>query len=241
VTLSVVVPAFNEEAYLPRTFEHIGRARHCLRRERGEQAELLVVDNGSTDSTAELAGELGATVVPEPLHNIARVRNSGARAAAADRLVFLDADVIVPERLLVRIAEELDRQVTLGGAVDTYYRPGKRTAKLWLGGWRMLGRALRIAQGGCQFCRRSAFDELRGYNERLYMGEDVDFYVRLKRLARRRGGRVVLINDVRILPSTRRYDRRPAWTYLVWDNPLVIPWIQRRERPWGDWYRTPIR
>jgi glycosyltransferase involved in cell wall biosynthesis len=241
MVLSVVIPAFNEEAYLPRTFEHLERACQRLRDDRGEQAELLVVDNGSTDGTAELARELGATVVSEPVHNIARVRNCGARAASGDRLAFLDADVIVPERLLVRIGEELDREATLGGAVDTDYRPVKRTARVWLRGWRLLGRALRIAQGGCQFCRRSALAELGGYDERLYMGEDVDFYLRLKRLARRRSGRVILIDDLQILPSTRRYDSRPAWTYLVWDNPLVIPWIQRRERAWGDWYRTPVR
>ncbi len=241
MTLSVVVPAFNEEAYLPRTLEHLERARERLWRERGDRVELVVVDNGSTDRTAAVAHALGAAVVAEPVHNIARVRNGGARAVGGEQLVFVDADVVVPERLLVRIADEFNREGTLGGAVDTEYRPVKRTARLWLRGWRFLGRALRIAQGGCQFCRRSAFAKLGGYDERLYMGEDVDFYMRLKRLARRTDGRVVLVDDVRVLPSTRRYDNRRAWTYLVWDNPLVIPWIQRRERAWDDWYRTPVR
>ena len=59
---------------------------------RGWDFELIVCDNNSTDRTAEIARAAGATVVFEPVNQIARARNSGAAAATGDWLIFVDAD-----------------------------------------------------------------------------------------------------------------------------------------------------
>jgi glycosyltransferase involved in cell wall biosynthesis len=81
---------------LPVTLEHLSRASDRLGVCRDEEVEVIVVDNASTDRTAEIALASGARVVPVPEHNIGRVRNAGASAAAGDLLVFLDADTVVP-------------------------------------------------------------------------------------------------------------------------------------------------
>ena len=234
--VSVVIPAFDEEAYLGATLASVGRAAARLSERAGVSAEVFVVDNDSSDSTAAVARGFSAVVVRESHHNVARVRNTGARFAGGDVLVFVDADTVVPEELLCRVVEALAEPGCLGGAVDTDYRPAKLTSKIYLWFWRVAGKLLGMAQGATQFCRRDAFDALGGYDETLYMGEDVDFYLRLRRLAKRRGGGVRFIDDVRVTPSTRRFDQWRLWRTLVWTNPLFILLFRRTKSAWRGWY-----
>ncbi|MCA1620273.1 MAG: glycosyltransferase [Acidobacteria bacterium] len=234
--VSVVIPAFDEEAYLGATLASVGRAAASLSERAGVSAEVFVVDNDSSDSTAAVARGFGAVVVRESRHNVARVRNTGARFAGGDVLVFVDADTVVPGELLWRVAEALAEPGCLGGAVDTDYRPAKLTAKIYLRFWRVAGKLLGMAQGATQFCRRDAFDALGGYDETLFMGEDVDFYRRLKRLAKCRRGSVGFIEDVRVTPSTRRFDQWRLWRTLVWTNPLFILLFRRTKSAWRGWY-----
>ena len=236
--ISVVIPAFDEEAYLGRTLASLNAARALLREREGVPTEIIVVDNDSADSTAKVAREFGATVVRETVHNIARVRNRGAASAAGDVLVFVDADTTVPAELLWRVFGAVSGPGCLGGALDTDYRPSKLASKIYLRAWRVIGKLAGLAQGATQFCRRDAFAELRGYDETLYMGEDVDFYQRLKRLARRRRDRVTFIEDVRVTPSTRRFNQWGFGRTLVWTNPLFIMLFRRRESAWHGWYKT---
>jgi glycosyltransferase involved in cell wall biosynthesis len=210
--ISVVIPAFNEEAYLGRTLAGLGRAAAFLRVKKNLSAEVFVVDNDSSDSTADVARAFGAAVVKEAQHNVAKVRNAGAWAAGGDVLVFVDADTSVPEELLSRVVEVMAEPNCLGGAVDTDYRPARLSSKLYLRFWRIVG-------------------NLAG------MGEDVDFYWRLKRLAKRRRGSVSFIEDVRVAPSTRRFDQWGLWRTLVWTNPLFILLFRRRKTAWHGWYK----
>jgi glycosyltransferase involved in cell wall biosynthesis len=235
--ISVVIPAFNEEAYLGRTLAGLDRAAALLRERVNLSTELVVVDNDSSDSTADVARDFGAAVVKEPQHNVARVRNTGARAARGDVLVFVDADTDVPAELLCRVVEVMAAPGCLGGAVDTDYRPVKLSSKLYLRLWRLAGSLAGMAQGAAQFCRRDVFVELNGYDETLFMGEDVDFYWRLKRFAKRRRGSVSFIEDVRVAPSTRRFDQWGLWRTLVWTNPLFILLFRRRKAAWRGWYK----
>jgi glycosyltransferase involved in cell wall biosynthesis len=208
--LSVIIPAFNEERVLPRTLDHLREAVGHIGAVSERDVETIVVDNASSDRTGEIALDYGAKVILIPEHNIARVRNAGACAASGDLLVFLDADTLIPRSLLGRIMQEMDDPSCLGGAVDTEYRPVRPLIRADLHLWRLIGLWLGMAQGAVQFCRRGAFSALRGYDESIYMGEDVDFYWRLSRFARARGERVRLLRDVRVVPSCRRFDQRPT-------------------------------
>ena len=70
------------------------------------------------------------------------------------------------------------------------------------------------------------------------MGEDVDFLWRLKRIAKRQNGSVVFIEDIRVVPSTRRFDQWRLWRTLVWTNPLFILMFRRSETCWRGWYKA---
>jgi GT2 family glycosyltransferase len=237
-SLSIIVPAFNEEEYLGYTLERIRSAIDRLRQRTGVSAEVLVVDNASTDDTARIAAALGATVLQEPIHNIARVRNAGARAAAGRVLVFVDADTLVPEGLFSRIDQVMSRGDCGGGGVDTEYRPSGRLQQGYLAFWRLFGRMLGMAQGATQFCRRDLFEQIGGYDETLYMGEDVEFFWRLKKSARDQGLSVYYLRDLRVVPSCRRFDQWPFWRTLIWTNPLFIYLFARRKGAWNGWYRN---
>jgi len=234
--LSVVIPAFNEELYLQETLSRLHDAISlcpCC-------AEIIVVDNESVDRTAEVARSFGAAVVRESVHNIARVRNAGANVARGDVLAFVDADTSVPPNFLERIAEVMGDAACMGGSADIVHTPASRFLRAYLEAWRWLGIRLGMAQGAAQFCRKSAFTLLSGYDESQFMGEDVDFYWRLQRLCTRIGGYLKFLDDLKVVPSPRRFDRTPIWRTLIWTNPLFIALFRKTSSAWTEWYlRTP--
>lgn len=240
-SLSVVIPAFNEERYIAETLRHLRAAERLLGTHTDSALQILVVDNDSSDRTAAMARDLGATVLSEQDRNIARVRNAGARAADHDVLVFLDADTLVPPGLLVRITQVMGGPACVGGAVDTIHRPERLAMRAYLGAWRAVGILAGIAMGACQFCRRDIFAALGGYDETVYMGEDVDFFWRLRAFARRRGLETCFIRDCAVAPSARRFDQWPLWRTLVLTNPFLILVLRRRRSPWTGWYDQPPR
>ncbi len=239
--LSIIVPAFNEAEYLPATLDALEVAATRLLDGADGSVETIVVDNNSTDRTAAAALVGGATVVHEPEQGIARSRNTGARHAGGDVLVFVDADVIAPPTFLQAIHAVMSDPACLGGAVDVDYQPRRRFARLYLRAWRLLARLAGLAQGAAQFCRASAFEETGGYDETAWIGEDVDFFWSLKRLARETGRRVAFIRQPRVRPSTRRFDTWPPWRVLVWTNPLFIALLRRRKAVWRGWYTHEVR
>ncbi len=126
----------------------------------------------------------------------------------------------------------------LGGGVDVQHLPARAAVRLYLGFGRVVGRLGGMAQGAAQFWRREEFFQQGGYDETIYMGEDVDFYWRMKRAARKQGGRISHISDVQVIPSPRRFDRWPLWKTLLWTNPVLVVLLRHHKRPWRGWYEN---
>ncbi|MGH7970447.1 MAG: glycosyltransferase [Limisphaerales bacterium] len=234
--LSVIIPALNEENYLGATLQRLAAAAEVLQSSHHCPVQVIVVDNQSTDQTASIARGLGAIVVPEPVRNIARARNAGARVAEGEVLFFLDADTLVPASVLTRVATVMSDPSCVGGAVDVQHRPARALLRLYVRAWRVLGRLTGMAQGAAQFWRRETFFALGGYDETMYMGEDVDFYWRMSRAAEKAGQKVCYVWDVQVVPSPRRYDQWPLWKTLWWTNPLLAALRCRHKRTWRGWY-----
>ncbi len=241
MNLTIIVPAFNEADYLPATLDAIEVATAHLRAHSGTEVETVVVDNNSTEETAAIARNQGATVVHEPVQGIARARNTGASHAQGDVLVFVDADVLMPPALLEAIHDAMSDPACIGGGMDVEYRPRRRSMRLYLRAWRVLARRMRLVQGATQFCRRSVFEQVGGYDEQAWIGEDVDFYKSMERFARSTGSTVRFIEQPRVQASARRFDKWPLWKALLWTNPLFIALFRRRKAFWTGWYRRPVR
>ena len=239
--ISVIIPAFNEASYIPGTLESIRRASERLRSRVDVDVEVIVVDNNSTDETATVAEDMGATVVREPVQGIGRARNRGASVAEGDVLVFVDADVTVPTTLLEAIHEATSDHACLGGGVEVEYRPQRLVMRLYLRCWQQLVRLTGMVQGATQFCRRSAFESAGGYDGSVRIGEDVDFFWSLKKLAKKTRQSVQIVRSPRVLPSARRFDKMPVWKVLLFTNPLFITLFRRWKAAWADWYKRPVR
>ena len=132
MNLSIVVPAYNEEEYLEATLDSIlgSAARLCSRTD--AYVEIIVVDNNSSDSPAAIALAKGALVIHEPSQSISRARNTGAHRAAADVLIFIDADVTIPPDLLEEIHAAMRDPACVGGGVEVDYRPQRLTIRIYL-------------------------------------------------------------------------------------------------------------
>lgn len=236
--LSIIILAYNEEKLLPETLRHVRAAMERL----SGQCELIVVDNESTDKTREIAESFGAAIVTESVKNIGAIRNSGAKVANGDVFVLFDADTFITEDLLSTIDERMLDAKCFGGAVDVDYgdfdRPWMRFMKR---AWKFWGPVFNMKQGAAQFCRKDVFEELGGYDERIYLGEDIDIYWRLTKYAKQNGGTLSFIEDPKVITSTRRFDKMSLWDTMVLTHPVYILLNWKRSKPWGRWYDGSVR
>lgn len=241
VTLSVVIPAFNEESYLPRHLPTVLASLKHWEQHSGQRGEVIVVDNASTDATAQVAADLGARVITEPTRGIGRARNTGAAAAAGRYLLFVDADVDFPLEGASEAVRCLASGGSVGGAIPALYEPTKLGTRLLVAAWALYRRHRGGAQGVTQFCTREAFHALGGYRPELYMSEDVEFFARLTRLGEQTGAPVVHLTGLRVRPSHRRFEQWPSWRMIWWANPITAHLFLTSRRFWRHWYDTTIR
>jgi hypothetical protein len=213
-TLSIVVPAWNEEKTIARTVESLRRSIAAYERDRGATAEIIVVDNNSQDRTGEIARALGVQVVFEPVNNIGKARNAGTRTARGQFLAFCDADNQVTENLVTLIHDHLmDPKIAGGG---TWIEPERRNFKIsfFYFCWGMYVRFSRVGVG-MMHCRKEDFDAFGGFDESIYAAEDVQLAYDLKKIGKPRGQKFNLIHNGWIITSTRKIDQTPLFEMLA--------------------------
>lgn len=209
---SVIIPAYNEESYLPRLLKSIAIARANYSGG-PEQIEIVVADNCSTDATAEVATAHGARVVNVVKRRIAAARNGGARAATGEILCFIDADSAIHPHTF----DEIDRAMKTGRYVwgVTGGRMERTSFPLFVTYWAFMPMVLATGLDiGLSFCRREDFEAVGGYDETRLYAEDVKFPWALKRLGRTRGQRTVRLPKIKALTSTRKFDQFGEWHYF---------------------------
>jgi len=193
--ISFVVPAHNEEACLGCTLQAIHESARVV----GQPYEVIVVDDASTDATAEVARKHNATVLRVNHRQIAATRNSGGRAARGDRLIFVDADTTINPRAVASALRHMDRGAAGGGAVVSvegivplYIRLIALLPVVFV---KLVG----FTGGAFMFCTQEAFHATGGFDERLFWAEEASFALALKR-----EGRFVVLWE-RVLTSGRRF------------------------------------
>jgi len=201
--ISVVIPAFNEAGLIGQTLRSIRAAAETFSR-RGWETELIVCDNNSTDATAQIARDHGATVVFEPVNQIARARNSGAGAASGNWLIFVDADSQPTAALFGEVAGQIAGGQCLAGGCTVKLESGYPIAGLITGVWNGISRACRYMAGSFIFCEAAAFRKVGGFSRELYAGEELDLSKRLKRLARETRRRIVILHRHPLETSARK-------------------------------------
>ncbi|HEX6881734.1 MAG TPA: glycosyltransferase [Planctomycetota bacterium] len=197
--VSFVIPAYDEELLLPRTLAALRATASAL----GLAHEIVVADDASNDRTAAVAAEGGARVVRVEHRQISATRNSGARAAAGDLLVFVDADTIVPLGPLAGALAVIAAGGVAGGATCVFDGTIPRWARLVLPPMLTLYRWARLTPGAFLFCTREAFEAVGGFDEQVFGGEEVLMARALDRFARRRGQRFTIVRSP-VVTSARK-------------------------------------
>jgi glycosyltransferase involved in cell wall biosynthesis len=171
----------------------------------GWEWECVVCDNNSTDGTSAVARAAGATVVFEPVNQIGRARDAGARAATGEWLVFIDADSTPSAELFASIATRIAEGRALGGGSTVELETGTpRYARFVCGLWNLWSRLAGWAAGSCVWVEAEAFRSVGGFGTEYYAGEEVFLSRRLKSLARSTGRRFVILADHPLRTSSRK-------------------------------------
>ncbi len=187
--ISIIIPTLKEELIIEKTLS-------SLKQSLTMPHEIIVTDGGSTDRTAEIARKFADKVLvhAEPRRQtIAEGRNVGARAATGEFLVFLDADCSIPNgaEFFSKILSRFDRNPKLV-AVNVAIRvlPENETWADWAVMnlfndylW-FVNEVLRLGMGAGEFqmVRKSAFDKIGGYNQKLVASEDIELFARLAKV-----------------------------------------------------------
>jgi glycosyltransferase involved in cell wall biosynthesis len=229
--ISFIVPAHNEQTSLGLTLQAI----HDSARGVGQLYEIIVVDDASTDATAEIARRHHAQVIRVNHRQIAATRNSGGRAAQGDRLFFVDADTVINPRTLAAALRHMDNGAIGGGAptwigrneiVPLYIRV---VAVLQV----IFAKLVGFTGGAFMFCTREAFHATGGFNERLYWSEEGAFALALKR-----EGRFAVLGKP-VLTSGRRFRKTSALQLLAGSVRMIfspVKMVTQRASVEKIWY-----
>lgn len=197
--LSVVIPAYNEEKY-------IGRCLEELITQAGKDIfEIIVVDNASTDKTAEVAKKYkGVKVVREERKGLTRARQAGLMAAKGDLIAYIDADTHVKPGWFHKVRQEFEknkRLVCLSAPYSLYDVSKWKRIAMW-SYWNLLAYPtyailMRYMVLGANFvAKRSVLLKIGGFDESIeFYGEDTDIARRLHKIGKVKFLRKSLVNS----------------------------------------------
>ena len=236
-SVSIIIPTLNEEPVIGKTLAHL---RESLPR---DAYEILVVDDESTDRTAEIARAYADQVLVRTgeVHSIARGKNAGAKRARGEFVVFLDADC-EPEKPAEFFKKALalfnadPRIVGMNCSLKVFPPLATLMDRIVFAGvnltFRLINNVLRGggAAGEFQMVRRSIFNAVHGFNENLAVAEDQDLFRRLAKLGR------VRMEPSLVVWHTGRRAHKIGWPRLLmhwWLNYLSL--VIFRKSAFKEW------
>lgn len=236
IQYSVIIPAYNEENWLPQTLISLKAAMA----DSGLAGEIIVVDNNSTDKTAQIAVAQGARVIFERRNQISRARNAGAGAARGKYFIFLDADTLLPPDLLKTALNNLESGTCCGGgAWVSSIEPHPLAVRRSIDMWNRLSRAFNWAAGCFIYCLRQGFEAVGGFSEKVYASEEIWFSRQLRAWGKSRGLTFRIIKHPPIVTSVRKlnwFTPRQAVLLIVI---MLFPLALRSRLLCSFWYSRP--
>jgi len=196
--ISIIIPTLNEEDYLPKLLDSLRKQN--LK----EDYEAIIADAGSTDKTIEIAKQkYGCRVVPGGLP--AKGRNEGAKVAQGNLLLFLDADLILPEGFLDTLLKEFKEKNLDIASTDLEFLSNKKIYKIaaFLRNiyYRFTQRILpHISQ--CILVKKDIHNKIGGFNEKIKLCEDFDYIKKMDKITK-----FGHISKIKFYSSVRRFEK----------------------------------
>jgi len=194
--VSIIIPTFNEETYLPRLLESIGKQDF-------RDYEVIVADNHSTDRTRSVARSHGARVVEGGTPGIGR--NRGAQSARGDYLLFVDADTVLPEGFLAGIMGRFEKDFI--DICVPWIRPIDGAKPIYRTIFQFSNTFFKLMEviqpqglGVCILTTRRLHNRIGGFSEKVRVSEDFDYINRASLV-----GRFRVYSHVYVYHSVRRY------------------------------------
>ncbi|MBI2125323.1 glycosyltransferase [Candidatus Woesearchaeota archaeon] len=194
---SVVIPACNEEQYIGKTIKSYSQQRF---RESKVPYELIVVVNGSSDDTGNIAEDLGARVIELEQAGVSVARNVGVEHANGEILIFNDADTRVATNYVATISRAIERGFDYGSA---WFKPENLHPVTFLYSLLTWGSGFVLGDvGGNMYVRRDSFEKAHGFDPSLSIGEDTDLGRRMKTA----GARHTFLHSTYVVTSMRKFE-----------------------------------
>ena len=195
--LSIVIPTYNEERYLPKLL-------NCLKRQTYKDYEIIVADAGSKDKTKQIAKKYGCKIVKGGMPAVGR--NNGAKYAKGDILLFLDADVQLEKNFLKNSLYEFNgRNLDVAGCLIAPVG-NKFIDRVFFFIFNLWTIAAQFfypnASGACIFCKRRLHKRVNGFDESIKLSEDMDYVKRCGKF-----GKFRILKKTKFYVAMRRFDR----------------------------------
>ena len=197
--ISVVIPALNEGKYIGTTLFHLKQLKPY---------EIIVADSHSEDDTVKVSKKYGAKIVYCRKGAASYGRNAGGKAAKGDIILFIDADTIVFPTILDVIKKDFKKKKVQGWTCSIYaFTPKWKEQVIYNLSNNLVDFLTTYAKkphapGIVTAVRRSAFNEINGFNEKLKVMEDHDFAMRVGEL-----GKFMFSKKTCVYTSTRRMNK----------------------------------
>jgi len=202
--LSIIIPALNEEKY-------VGALLESIKKQPFTPYEVILADAGSTDKTKEIAANYGAKVVQGGMPGPGR--NSGAKNAQGDFLLFLDADVVLPDNFLQNAFSEIEENfydlATCAIEPDSGLGIDKAIYHSFSLYMRLNSLTNPVAAGSCIFITRRLFERIGGFDSKVTLAEDFDL---VKRASHFRP--LHILKSVNVIVSVRRLEKEGRITFV---------------------------
>lgn len=198
--LSIIIPALNEEKYLPLLLDSI-------KKQDFQNYEIIVADANSMDKTAEIAENYGCKIVKGGLPP--KARNEGAKAACGELFLFLDADVVLPSGFLNRFLEKFQKakaDLATAGLSVVGQKKQRKIYKIGSYLWNFYfdknQHFLPCAGGYCILVKKETHLALGGFDEEIKVAEDFIYARKAKKQAKFK-----FFKNPKVFVSARRFER----------------------------------
>jgi glycosyltransferase involved in cell wall biosynthesis len=223
--VSVIIPAYNEERFIDKCLAAIKRQTYSK-----ESYEIVVVDNGSSDETVQIARKYSSKVIILPKKNVAQMRNLGANHAAGSLLLFIDADCVPSPNWIFAAVASAEKERCITGSACLVPASANWKERAWFSQKKEGRVQVRYINSGNLIVPRDLFLSLGGFNESLLSGEDYEFCLRASQYVRIISDSSIVVEHLGNPNNLMGFTKREIWhglgalgtlKYNLFDKPLI--------------------